>query len=100
MNSNLGSGGTHIDTALTSVNTLITSVGDGSAFNKTLPYVFLVTDGAQDPQIKSVPNGNWSGINHATTIDNQGTTSPIPSCAALKNPSFPCFIFPTRRSTR
>jgi Flp pilus assembly protein TadG len=85
MNSNLGSGGTHIDTALTSVNTLITSVGDGSAFNKTLPYVFLVTDGAQDPQTKGVPNGNWSGSNHATTLDNQGTTSPIPSCAALKN---------------
>jgi Flp pilus assembly protein TadG len=85
MNSNLGSGGTHIDTALTSMNTLITSVGDGSAFNKTVPYVFLVTDGAQDPQIKGVPNGNWSGSNHATTLDNQGTTSPIPSCAALKN---------------
>jgi Flp pilus assembly protein TadG len=85
MNSNLGSGGTHIDTALTSINTLITSVGDGSAFNKTVPYVFLVTDGAQDPQIKGVPNGSWSGSNHATTLDNQGTTSPIPSCAALKN---------------
>ena len=85
MNSNLGSGGTHIDTALTSINTLITSVGDGSAFNKTVPYVFLVTDGAQDPQIKGVPNGNWSGSNHATTLDKQGTVSPIPSCAALKN---------------
>jgi Flp pilus assembly protein TadG len=84
MNSNLGSGGTHIDTALTSINTLITSVGDGSAFNKTVPYVFLVTDGAQDPQIKGVPNGSWSGSNHATTLDKQGTVSPIPSCAALK----------------
>jgi hypothetical protein len=38
MNSNLGSGGTHIGTALTSINTRITSVGDGSAFNKTVPY--------------------------------------------------------------
>ena len=66
MNSNLGSGGTHIDTALTSINSLITSVGDGSASNNTLPYVFLVTDGAQDPQIKGVPNGSWSGSNHAT----------------------------------
>ncbi|MCP3385265.1 MULTISPECIES: TadE/TadG family type IV pilus assembly protein [unclassified Bradyrhizobium] len=79
MNTNLGSGGTHIDTALSSVNTLITSVGDGSAWNNTLPYVFLVTDGAQDPQVKGVPNGSWSGSNHATTID------PATSCTPLKN---------------
>jgi hypothetical protein len=79
MNSNLGSGGAHIDTAITSMNSLIPSsaVGNGSASNNTLPYVFLVTDGAQDPQTKGVPNGGWAGSNHATTID--------PSvCAALK----------------
>jgi len=69
MDSNLGSGGTHIDTAITSMNSVITSVGDGSAWNNTLPYVFLVTDGAQDPQVKGVPNGSWSGSNHATVID-------------------------------
>jgi Flp pilus assembly protein TadG len=84
-NTTLGSGGTHIDTSLKTMNTTIVSVGNGSASNNTLPYVFLVTDGAQDPQIKGVPNGGWSGSNHATTLDNQGTTSPIPSCAALKN---------------
>jgi Flp pilus assembly protein TadG len=75
----LGSGGTHIDTALNSMNTLITSVGDGSASNKTLPYVFLVTDGAQDPQVKGVPNGGWSGSNHATVID------PTAECQTLKS---------------
>ena len=69
MNSNLGSGGTHIDDALASMNTTIVSVGNGSATNNTLPYVFLVTDGAQDPQTKGVPNGGWAGSNHATTID-------------------------------
>jgi hypothetical protein len=69
MDSNLGSGGTHIDTAITSMNSVITSVGNGSAWNNTLPYVFLVTDGAQDPQVKGVPNGSWSGSNHATVID-------------------------------
>src|SRR6202041_4201718 len=31
INSNLGSGGTHIDTALNSLNTMIASVGDGSS---------------------------------------------------------------------
>jgi hypothetical protein len=77
--SNLGSGGTHIDTALSSTNSLITSVGNGSSWNNTLPYVFLVTDGAQDPQIKGVPNGGWSGSNHATVIN------PATDCAPLKN---------------
>jgi len=78
MDSNLGSGGTHIDTAITSMNTTITSVGTGAASNNTQPFVFLVTDGAQDPQVKGTPNGSWSGSNHATTID--------PTvCTALKN---------------
>ena len=78
-NANLGSGGTHIDTALSSMNSLITSVGNGSAWNNTLPYVFLVTDGAQDPQTKGVPNGSWSGSNHATVIN------PSTVCTPLKN---------------
>lgn len=78
-NANLGSGGTHIDTALSSMNSLITSVGNGSASTNTLPYVFLVTDGAQDPQVKGVPNGGWSGSNHATVIN------PSTSCTPLKN---------------
>jgi Flp pilus assembly protein TadG len=79
MNANLGSGGTHIDTALSSMNTLITSVGNGSTWNNTLPYVFLVTDGAQDPQMKGVPNGGWSGSNHATVIN------PTTVCKPLKD---------------
>ena len=78
MSTDLGSGGTHIDTALSNVNDLIKSVGDGSASTSTLPYIFLVTDGAQDPQVKGVPNGSWSGSNHATTID------PATSCTPLK----------------
>jgi Flp pilus assembly protein TadG len=78
-NATLGSGGTHIDNALNSMNTLITSVGDGSSSINTLPYVFLVTDGAQDNQVKGVPNGGWSGSNHATVID------PTTVCTPLKN---------------
>src|SRR6201995_3154745 len=69
VNSNLGSGGTHFENAFPSMNSMITSVGNGSASNNTLPYVFLITDGAQDPQTKGVPNGGWAGSNHATTID-------------------------------
>jgi len=78
-NANLGSGGTHIDTALSSINSLITSVGSGSASNDTLPYVFLITDGAQDNQTKGVPNGSWSGSNHATVIDPNSSCSPLKS---------------------
>ena len=80
MNSNLGSGGTNQDAALQAMNNLITSVGTGGASNNTLPYVFIVTDGAVTPQTKGVPNGGWSGSNHDTTI-------PIPdtNCATMKS---------------
>jgi Flp pilus assembly protein TadG len=78
---NLGSGGTHIDNALDRLNTVITSVGNGSTSSNTQPYVFLVTDGAQDPQVKGVPNGSWSGSNHATVIDPVNTNV----CSQLKS---------------
>lgn len=78
-NMNLGSGGTHIDNAFSSMNALITGVGDGSTSSNTLPYVFLITDGAQDNQIKGVPNGGWSGSNHATVIN------PATVCKPLKD---------------
>jgi hypothetical protein len=89
MDTNLGSGGTHIDTALTSVNGLISggsgAVGDGSTATTPQPYVFLVTDGAQDNQVKGVPNGSWSGSNQATTIDKQNTLTTVPQCETLKS---------------
>jgi len=75
--SSLGSGGTHIDTAFSDMNTIITSVGDGSASNNTQPYVFLVTDGAQDPQVKAINGGSWSGSNHATVIDPTSVCKPL-----------------------
>jgi Flp pilus assembly protein TadG len=87
-NSNLGSGGTHIDVALNDINKAINNgtgnVGNGSSSTNTLPYVFLVTDGAQDPQMKVVPNGGWSGSNHAVTLDNASNSFPG-ICTTLKN---------------
>ncbi|MGO8911461.1 MAG: TadE/TadG family type IV pilus assembly protein [Bradyrhizobium sp.] len=87
-NSTLKSGGTHIDVALHTINSQINagvgSVGNGSSPTSTLPYVFLVTDGAQDPQTKGVPFGSWSGSNHAVTLgdaSNQYATI----CTTLKN---------------
>jgi hypothetical protein len=78
-NSGLGSGGTHFENAFTTMNNLVTSVGDGSAYNNTLPYVFLVTDGAEDPQTKGLNSGGWSGSNHATVLD------PVAQCKPLKD---------------
>jgi Flp pilus assembly protein TadG len=83
-NKNLGSGGTHIDNALHSINTLITSVGDGSSPTNRLPYVFLVTDGAQDNQYKDVPNGSWHGSNHATVLNDQTNNTYPTICADLR----------------
>lgn len=75
-NSSLGSGGTHFENAFPSMNSLITNVGDGSTWNNTLPYVFLVTDGAQNYQTQW--NLGWSGSNSPTTLD--------PAlCTTLKN---------------
>jgi hypothetical protein len=79
-NTSLGSGGTHIDTALTEMNTIIKSVGDGSTSTSTQPFVFLVTDGAQDPQTKALnTSGGWNGSNHATVID------PTKECKTIKD---------------
>ncbi len=77
-NANLGSGGTHIENALSQMNTKITTVGTGTSTSNRQPYVFLVTDGAVDPQMKAI-GGGWSGSNHATVID------PTKSCQTIKN---------------
>jgi Flp pilus assembly protein TadG len=79
-NANLGSGGTNQDAALQAMNGVITSVGSGGASNNTLPYVFIVTDGAVTPQTKGVPNGSWAGSNHDTTIPISDS-----NCTAMKN---------------
>ena len=78
-NSGLGSGGTNITQSIGDINNIVATAGDGSSATKTLPYVFLITDGAVDPQTKQLnSSGGWAGSNHATTI----ATSPSP-CAQL-----------------
>jgi hypothetical protein len=85
MNSTLGSGGTHIDNSLNSLNKQILGVGDGSSSSNTLPYVFLVTDGAQDNQYKDVPNGSWHGSNWATVLTDSVNNTYANICQTLKN---------------
>jgi Flp pilus assembly protein TadG len=65
-NSNLGSGGTHFENAFSSMNTLIASVGAGTSATNRQPYVFLVTDGAQNFQTQW--SGGWGGSNSATVM--------------------------------
>ncbi|WP_298108116.1 TadE/TadG family type IV pilus assembly protein, partial [Bradyrhizobium sp.] len=81
-NLGLGSGGTHFENAFPSMNTTIPpsgggQVGDGSSPTNTKPFVFLVTDGAQNFQTCC----GFSGSNSATVMAS-GTSSP---CQPLKN---------------
>jgi Flp pilus assembly protein TadG len=83
-NASLGSGGTHFENALTSMNNLITSVGTGTSTSNTLPYVFLITDGSQDCQTQWA--GNWSGTNSGCSpFWNSATTIDTSYCTTLKN---------------
>jgi Flp pilus assembly protein TadG len=75
-NSNLGSGGTHFENAFPSMNSLIKNVGTGTSSSNTMPYVFLITDGAQDSQTQW--NGSWAGSNQATLLNTS-------LCTTLKN---------------
>jgi Flp pilus assembly protein TadG len=101
-NSTLGSGGTHFEIALKSMNSFITSsmIGTGLSASNTLPYVFIVTDGSQDYQTQS--GGNWSAqnwsasgnvpySNSATVMppfspnDQGGTINTTDWCATMRN---------------
>jgi Flp pilus assembly protein TadG len=86
----LGSGGTHFENALNSMNSLITSVGTGSS-SAPLPYVFIVTDGSQDYQTQS--NGNWGAENGSrswvstTNIPNQNSATVLPGYSPNDEPN-------------
>jgi Flp pilus assembly protein TadG len=77
-NSNLGSGGTHFENALSSMNSLITSVGTGTGSSNALPYIFIITDGSQDYQTQWT--GNWSSENWSSTsaVPYQNSSAVIP----------------------
>jgi hypothetical protein len=77
-NATLGSGGTHFENALNSMNALITSIGTGTSSSNALPYVFIITDGSQDYQTQS--GGNWSSENWSATsaVPYQNSATVIP----------------------
>ena len=77
-NATLGSGGTHFENALSSMNSFITSVGTGTSSTNPLPYVFLVTDGSQDYQTQW--NGSWGSQNWSAngTVPYQNSSTVMP----------------------
>lgn len=77
-NSTLGSGGTHFDNAFPKMEQLIpnSSIGTGASVNDRMPFVFLITDGAQNDQTQW--SGKWSGSNHAKVLNHA-------LCDKLKN---------------
>jgi len=79
-NSNLGSGGTHFENALSSMNSLITSVGTGAGSSNALPYVFIITDGSQDYQTQWL--GAWATQNWLPTA-----AVPYPNSSAVIPPN-------------
>jgi Flp pilus assembly protein TadG len=93
-NSTLGSGGTHFENALNTMNTKVipNPVGTGTS-NAPLPYLFIVTDGSQDFQTQW--NGGWGSQNWSSTgaVPYQNSATVIPPntvigtdyCTTLKN---------------
>ena len=77
-NSTLGSGGTHFENALHSMNSFITSVGTGGSAANPLPYVFIITDGSQDYQTQS--GGSWGSQNWSanSSVPYQNSATVIP----------------------
>jgi Flp pilus assembly protein TadG len=77
-NSTLGSGGTHFENALHSMNSFITSVGTGGSASNPLPYVFIITDGSQDYQTQS--GGSWGSQNWTAnaSVPHQNSATVIP----------------------
>jgi len=78
----LGSGGTHFENALTLVakssgaNIIPSSmIGSGLSSGSPLPFVFLITDGAQDYQYQH-GNADWTGSNNAQVMEYPGSPAP------------------------
>jgi Flp pilus assembly protein TadG len=79
-NSTLGSGGTHFENVLSSMNSFITTVGTGASSTNTLPYVFIVTDGSQDYQYQS--GGSWGSQNWTSL-----SCAPYPNSSTVMPPN-------------
>jgi Flp pilus assembly protein TadG len=87
-------GGTQFETVLPQMNSIITTVGNGSAASSPQPFVFLVTDGMEDIQYYNASQGGWGGP--SSCPDGQSDTAT--QCVLAMNPS-PCTTLKNRGIT-
>jgi len=92
--STLGSGGTHFENALNTINRSVIAnpAGTGTS-TKPLPYLFIITDGSQDYQTQW--GGGWGSQNWSSngTVPHQNSATIIPPntvtstdyCTTMKN---------------
>ena len=55
----MGSGGTHFENVMPGISNYLQTIGNGSSAATPRPFLFIVTDGADNNQTYS--NGNWTG---------------------------------------
>lgn len=90
-----GSGGTHFETTLASIQATISPYGDGSSATKSKPFVFLITDGMENTQQFALAQSyRWyypggSSLRQQSNRSWWTGTNPITMdpalCASLKN---------------
>jgi Flp pilus assembly protein TadG len=60
-NGGMGSGGTHFENLWTDIQPHLQTPGDGSGALTPKPFIFLVTDGADNNQVYNPSNSSWTG---------------------------------------
>jgi len=60
-NGGMGSGGTHFEHLWKDMQPYLQGVGDGSSAATPQPFIFIVTDGADDNQVYTPSTGSWTG---------------------------------------
>ncbi|MGH6836947.1 MAG: TadE/TadG family type IV pilus assembly protein [Methylocella sp.] len=80
-----GSGGTHFENAIPELNSLITTIGDGSGALKPQPFVFLVTDGADNSQTYTTSSNKWCCLTGSPAANSAPQNMDPTLCTALKS---------------
>jgi Flp pilus assembly protein TadG len=60
-NSGMGSGGTNFENLWTDLKPYLKGVGDGSSATSPQPFIFIVTDGADNNQVYTPSTSSWTG---------------------------------------
>ena len=60
-NGGMGSGGTHFENLWGDMQPYLQTVGTGASASSPQPFIFLVTDGADNNQVYTPSSGSWTG---------------------------------------